>query len=100
MADGGNDKLLLEAIPLDDAGEYEIPDPRALEQLETYVPSCTLSDETSSNDLGLQVPNIRFLAQLVASDPSFTTVATAASTPIKGGNGGIIAEAIPFPSGS
>jgi hypothetical protein len=42
MAEGGNEKLLLDAIPLDDSGEYEIPDPRALEQLETYVPSCML----------------------------------------------------------
>jgi hypothetical protein len=33
--------------------------------------------------LGLQVPNIRLLAQLVASDPSFTAVATGASTPMK-----------------
>jgi hypothetical protein len=41
MAEGGNEKLLLEAVPLDDAGEYEIPDARPLEQLETYVPSCT-----------------------------------------------------------
>ena len=42
MADGrdGNDILLLDAVPLDDAGEYEIPD-RPLEQLETYVPTCT-----------------------------------------------------------
>jgi hypothetical protein len=87
MADGGNDKLLLNAIPLDDAGEYEIPDPRALEQLETFVPSCIFPDGSTSNNIGLQVPNIRFLAQLVASDPSFTTVATAASTPIKGPNG-------------
>jgi len=41
MADGGNDKLLLDAVPLDDAGEYEIPEARPLEQLETYVPSCS-----------------------------------------------------------
>jgi hypothetical protein len=40
MADGGNEKLLLEAVPLDDSGDYEIPDARPLEQLETYVPSC------------------------------------------------------------
>lgn len=40
MAEGGNEKLLLDAVPLDDSGEYEIPDPRPLEQLETYVPSC------------------------------------------------------------
>jgi hypothetical protein len=40
MADGGNEKLLLDAVPLDDSGDYEIPDARALEQLETYVPSC------------------------------------------------------------
>jgi hypothetical protein len=52
MADGGNDKLLLDAVPLDDSGEYEIPDPRPLEQLETYVPSCTPS--LSSHDLMLQ----------------------------------------------
>jgi myosin-5 len=43
MAEGGNEKLLLDAVPLDDSGEYEIPDPRPLEQLETYVPSCNLS---------------------------------------------------------
>jgi hypothetical protein len=41
MAEGGNEKLLLDAVPLDDSGEYEIPDARPLEQLETYVPSCT-----------------------------------------------------------
>ena len=41
MAEGGNEKLLLDAVPLDDAGEDEIPDARPLEQLETYVPSCT-----------------------------------------------------------
>ena len=70
MADGGNDKLLLDAVPLDDSGEYEIPDPRPLEQLETYVPSCKPTQISSSNNTGLQVPNIRFLAQLVASDPS------------------------------
>jgi len=97
MAEGGNEKLLLDAVPLDDAGEYEIPDARPLEQLETYVPSCT-SLPSSSNNSGLQVPNIRLLAQLVASDPSFTAVATAASTPIKGISQISIPEAVSTPS--
>src|SRR5579859_2146783 len=65
MAEGGNEKLLLDAVPLDDAGEYEIPDARPLEQLETYVPSCTSFLSLPSNSSGLQVPNIRLLAQLV-----------------------------------
>ena len=95
MADGGNDKLLLDAVPLDDSGEYEIPDPRPLEQLETYVPSCKPHEISSSDNTGLQVPNIRFLAQLVASDPSFTAVATSANTPIKGVIPTTIPEAIP-----
>jgi hypothetical protein len=49
MAEGGNEKLLLDAVPLDDSGEYEIPDPRPLEQLETYVPSCTSFSEVTNN---------------------------------------------------
>ena len=44
---------------------------------------------------GLQVSNIRYLAQLVASDPSFTAVATAANTPMKGVIPSTIPEAIP-----
>lgn len=92
MADGGNDKLLLDAVPLDDSGEYEIPDPRPLEQLETYVPSCKPPKISSSNNTGLQVPNIRFLAQLVASDTSFTAVI---NTPIKGVIPSTIPEATP-----
>jgi hypothetical protein len=98
MAEGGNEKLLLDAVPLDDSGEYEIPDPRPLEQLETYVPSCTDSFGTRSDFTGLQVPNIRFLAQLVASDPTFTAVATAPSTPGKNASAAIVPEAIPVPS--
>jgi hypothetical protein len=47
---------------------------------------------------GLQVPNIRLLAQLVASDPSFTAVATAANPPIKGMSQNTIPEAIPTSS--
>ena len=97
MAEGGNEKLLLDAVPLDDAGEYEIPDARPLEQLETYVPSC-MSPCCRSNDSGLQVPNIRLLAQLVASDPSFTAVATANSTPIKAITLPSIPEPVPMPS--
>jgi len=90
MADGGNDKLLLDAVPLDDAGEYEIPEARPLEQLETYVPSCSSLDHPCSNVPGLQIPNIRYLAQLVASDPTFTSVATGPSTPGKGVSSGEI----------
>ena len=84
MEQGGNEKLLLDAIPLDDSGEYEIPDPRALEQMETYVPSCTSVWKMRSDCPGLQVPNIRYLAQLVANDQSFTAVPTSATTPVKG----------------
>lgn len=94
MADGGNEKLLLEAVPLDDSGDYEIPDARPLEQLETYVPSCKSPSKTIWC-IGLQVPNIRLLAQLVASDPSFTAVATGASTPIKALEPITIPEPIP-----
>ena len=83
MAEGGNEKLLLDNVRLDDAGEYEIPDPRPLEQLETYVPSCNSVVSTFSNYTGLQVPNIRLLAQLVASDPSFSAVSNTVSSPIK-----------------
>jgi hypothetical protein len=96
MADGGNEKLLLDAVPLDDAGEYEIPDARPLEQLETYVPSCISSHSPCSNYPGLQIPNIRYLSQLVASDPTFTTVATAPSTPGKAAPPGEIPE-VPSP---
>jgi hypothetical protein len=95
MAEGGNEKLLLDAVPLDDSGEYEIPDARPLEQLETYVPSC-IHLLFPVNVVGLQVPNIRLLAQLVASDPSFTAVATAGNTPIKGLTQPTIPEAIPI----
>jgi hypothetical protein len=97
MADGGNEKLLLEAVPLDDAGEYEIPDARPLEQLETYVPSCSSCRSSCSDISGLQIPNIRYLAQLVASDPTFTTVATAPSTPGKAAPPGEIPE-VPLPT--
>jgi len=86
MAEGGNEKLLLENVPLDDAGEYEIPDPRLLEQLETYVPSCTITTSFLSNPVGLQVPNIRLLALLVASDPTFSAVSNTVSSPIKAVN--------------
>jgi hypothetical protein len=53
---------------------------------------------TATDFPGLQVPNIRLLAQLVASDPSFTAVATAANTPIKGLTQNTIPEAIPTSS--
>lgn len=62
---------------------------------------------TRSEIIGLQVPNIRFLAQLVASDPTFTAVATAPSTPGsknalstagKSNTPTVIPEAIPVPS--
>jgi myosin-5 len=95
MADGGNDKLLLDAVPLDDSGEYEIPDPRPLEQLETYVPSCIPLLLRRSDDIGLQVPNIRFLAQLVASDTSFKAGGAVVNTPSKSVIPSTIPEAIP-----
>jgi hypothetical protein len=95
MEQGGNEKLLLDAVPLDDAGEYEIPEPRSLEQLETYVPSCIALLDVLLTSIGLQVPNIRFLAQLVASDPSFTAVATSATTPVKAATAATIPEAVP-----
>jgi len=84
MAEGGNEKLLLDAVPLDDSGEYEIPDPRPLEQLETYVPSCIHCLKLCLI-VGLQVPNIRLLAHLVASDPSFAASANSlpSSSPAK-----------------
>ena len=97
MAEGGNEKLLLDAVPLDDSGEYEIPDPRALEQLETYVPPCMLPFLVFSDATGLQVPNIRYLAQLVASDPSFTTVATPVGTPVRSGISTAVPEEISIP---
>ena len=85
MADGANQKLLLDAVP-PDSGKYEIPDPRPLENLETYVPACTsiLRSMSESNDVGLQVPspNIRLLAQLIASDLLLTSVAAGAFTVI------------------
>jgi len=94
MAEGGNEKLLLDAIPLDDSGEYEIPDPRALEQLETYVPSCMLFNLWGNLTVGLQVPNIRLLAHLVASDSSFAATPNPlpSSSPIKA-----VQEKIPEP---
>ena len=95
MEQGGNEKLLLDAVPLDDAGEYEIPEPRPLEQLETYVPSCIVPLHGFLTLIGLQVPNIRFLAQLVASDPSFTAVATSGTTPVKAVTATAIPEAVP-----
>ena len=98
MAEGGNEKLLLDAVPLDDSGEYEIPDPRPLEQLETYVPSCISPIISVTHITGLQVPNIRLLAHLVASDPSFSAVANPGpptSSPLKANGPSGIPQPIP-----
>ena len=46
--------LMLEQIPIDDSGPFELVDPRPLERLESYVPGW------------LQVPNIKRLAELTA----------------------------------
>lgn len=45
-------QLMLEAIPLDDSGPYEITDPRPLVRLEPYVPAW------------LQVPNVKRLSEI------------------------------------
>lgn len=53
-------QLMLEAIPLDDSGPYEITDPRPLSRLEPYVPAW------------LQVPNVKRLseiAEIINSSP-------------------------------
>lgn len=47
-------QLMLEAIPLDDSGPYELVDPRPLQRLESYVPGW------------LQVPNVKKLCELTA----------------------------------
>lgn len=46
--------LMLEQIPIDDSGPFELVDPRPLERLESYVPGW------------LQVPNVRRLSELTA----------------------------------
>lgn len=46
--------LMLEQIPIEDSGPFELVDPRPLERLESYVPGW------------LQVPNVKRLAELTA----------------------------------
>jgi len=43
----GSEKLLLDSVPLDDAGKYEIPDPRSVEPVEIYIPSRNMPFPTS-----------------------------------------------------
>lgn len=50
-----NNTLLLEAIPLDDSGPFEIMEPRVLKRIESYIPGW------------LQVPNLKRLAELTAT---------------------------------
>lgn len=52
--DDSSTQLMLEAIPLDDSGPYELVDPRPLQKLESYVPGW------------LQIPNVRRLCDLTA----------------------------------
>lgn len=47
--------LLLEAIPLDDSGPFEIVEPRPLKRIESYIPGW------------IQVPNLKRLAELTAA---------------------------------
>lgn len=49
------DVLLLQAVDLDDSGEYEVADPRNITALETYCPSY------------LQTPKLRRLADIVSA---------------------------------
>ncbi|OLL22261.1 Myosin-2 [Neolecta irregularis DAH-3] len=49
-ADDSTDALLLDAVPLDDSGSYEIPSPREIKTLETYVPSCTPFTESITDE--------------------------------------------------
>lgn len=50
-----NNTLLLENIPLDDSGPFEIMEPRVLKRIESYIPGW------------LQVPNLKRLAELTAT---------------------------------
>lgn len=50
-----NNTLLLETIPLDDSGPFEIMEPRVLKRIESYIPGW------------LQVPNLKRLAELTAT---------------------------------
>ncbi|KAK9456339.1 P-loop containing nucleoside triphosphate hydrolase protein [Dipodascopsis uninucleata] len=54
----GNDVLLLETVPLDDSGPFEIVEPRQLAALETYIPSW------------LQVPTLKKLVDLTLRNSS------------------------------
>lgn len=54
VQNGAPSSLMLEQIPIDDSGPFELVDPRPLERLESYVPGW------------LQVPNIKRLAELTA----------------------------------
>lgn len=55
-----NNTLLLETIPLDDSGPFEIMEPRVLKRIESYIPGW------------LQVPNLKRLAELTATVNSQT----------------------------
>jgi myosin-5 len=57
-----NNTLLLEAIPLDDSGPFEIMEPRVLKRIESYIPGW------------LQVPNLKRLAELTATVNSQNTI--------------------------
>jgi myosin-5 len=52
--DDKDNTLLLESIPIDDSGPFEIMEPRTLKRIESYIPGF------------LQVPNLRRLAELTA----------------------------------
>lgn len=63
-----NNTLLLETIPLDDSGPFEIMEPRTLKRIESYIPGW------------LQVPNLKRLAELTATVNSQTSPEEAIDT--------------------
>jgi myosin-5 len=67
-----SDVLLLAAVDMDDSGPYEIAEPRVIQALETYTPSCKLKPPTESVSrlttmIGLQTPRLKRLAEIVSA---------------------------------
>ena len=67
------DVLLLTAVDMEDSGPYEIAEPRVITALETYTPSCELSQlihifrTNTDSSQGLQTPRLKRLAEIVSA---------------------------------